>query len=267
LVSPTPSEIERAASILCGSRLSRKRFESFPDGWKPADEVEAYAIQDALHRELNGNGWGRVVGHKIGCTTKVMQAYLGIENPCAGGIFDSTAQHEVGHFQIPSGLRVGVECEIAVLIGRDVSHREAPFHPTDLETAVEGCMAAIEVVEDRYVDYPALDTPTLIADDFFGAGCVLGPTRNDFRVADLSNVTAQMWINGAEVGAGKGTDVLGDPLLALAWLADSLAKRGQGLRRGEFVLLGSLVQTHWVQPGDEVDIRNNPLGGAQAIFT
>jgi 2-keto-4-pentenoate hydratase len=260
------SQIDRAASVLCQSRLSRKRFESFPDGWKPADQAEAYAIQEALHRELIGKSWGRVVGHKIGCTTKVMQAYLGIENPCAGGVFDSTAQRQVGHFQIPVGMRVGVECEIAVVIGRDLAPEDAPFQPSRLGGAVEGCMAAIEVVEDRYVNYEALDTPTLIADDFFGAGCVLGPVRKDFSASELSNVTAKMWINGVEVGAGKGTDVLGDPLRALAWLADSLAERGHGMRQGEFVLLGSLVQTHWVQPGDEVVIRNKPLGDAQAFF-
>jgi 2-oxo-3-hexenedioate decarboxylase/2-keto-4-pentenoate hydratase len=263
---PASSQIDRAASILCRSRLSRERFDRFPDGWKPADEAEAYAIQEALHRELSGNNWGRVVGHKIGCTTKVMQAFLGIENPCAGGVFDSTAKHQVGHFQIPAGLRVGVECEIAVVMGRDLAPEDAPFQASDLDAAVQGCMAAIEVVEDRYVNYPALDTPTLIADDFFGAGCVLGSVRKDYSASELSSVTAQMWINGVEVGAGKGTDVLGDPLRALAWLADSLAERGQGLRQGEFVLLGSLVQTHWVQPGDEVLIRNNLLGDAQTLF-
>lgn len=262
---PVASQIDRAALILCRSRLNRQRFSTFPDGWKPTDEAEAYAIQDSLHHQLSGS-WGRVVGHKIGCTTEVMQAYLGIRNPCGGGIFDSTVRHGVGRFEIPAGLRVGVECEIAVVIGRDLALSETPFRPSDLEAAVEGCLAAIEVVEDRYVDYPSLDTPTLIADDFFGAGCVLGPTRTDFRASALSSVTAQMSINGVEVGAGKGTDVLGDPLRALAWLADSLAARGRGLHQGEFVLLGSLVQTHWVQPGDQVVIHNNPLGDAQAFF-
>jgi 2-keto-4-pentenoate hydratase len=260
------SEIDRAAAVLSRSRLSRERFGSFPDGWKPADEAEAYAIQEALHYQLSGT-WGRVVGHKIGCTTKVMQAYLGIKNPCAGGIFDSTVQHRAGYFQIPAGLRVGVECEIAVVIARDLSPIDAPFDPSELEASVEGCMAAIEVVEDRYVDYPALDTPTLIADDFFGAGCVLGSVRTDFKASALSSVTARMSINGVEVGSGKGTDVLGDPLRALAWIADSLAARGQGLKKGEFVLLGSLVQTHWVKPADEVVIHNEPLGDAKASFT
>jgi 2-oxo-3-hexenedioate decarboxylase/2-keto-4-pentenoate hydratase len=182
-------------------------------------------------------------------------------------VFDATVHQEVGHFSIPSGLKVGVECELAVVIGQDLLADQAPFGLATLAGAVEGCLAAIEVVEDRYVDYKSLDTPTLIADDFFGAGCVLGSVVTGFSPSELSSVTAQMWVDGVEVGAGRGTDVLGDPLNALAWLATSLAERGRGLKRGEFVLLGSLVQTHWVQGGNEVVIRNDPLGEAKALFT
>jgi len=260
-------QIENAATLLVESRVNRQRFAGFPASCKPADEAEAYVIQEALHRKLSVHGWGRVVGHKIGCTTKVMQEFLRIGNPCSGGVFDSTVNHGVGHIQIPSRLRIGVECEIAVVLGEDLSPDDAPFEQARLIAAIGGCLAAIEVVEDRYINYQSLDTATLIADDFFGAGCVLGPVVKGFNPSELSSVTAQMLINGVEVGTGRGTDVLGDPLNALAWLATGLAQRGEGLRRGEFVLLGSLVQTHWVEPGNEVVIRNNPLGEAQAFFT
>jgi 2-keto-4-pentenoate hydratase len=128
-------------------------------------------------------------------------------------------------------------------------------------------MAAIEVVEDRYVDYPSLDTPTLIADDFFGAGCVLGEEAEGFNPFELPEVSAAMLINGQEVGAGVGTDILDHPLDALVWLADSMAERGFGLHQGEFVLLGSLVETNWLEPGDEVVVVNEPFGKVRATFT
>ncbi len=75
-----------------------------------------------------------------------------------------------------------------------------------------------------------------------------------------------MLINGKEVGAGVGTDVMGEPLDALAWLANTLARRGRHLRAGEVVLLGSLVQTHWIETGDEVLIQNDPLGSASLLL-
>jgi 2-keto-4-pentenoate hydratase len=195
-----------------------------------------------------------------------MQAYLGIHSPCAGGVFDTTVNHESGRFAIPPELRIGVECEIAVTLGHDISPSAAPVDERVAARAVASCAAAIEVVEDRYKDYPSLRAPALIADDFFGAGCVLGRANPDFKPERLADVTAEMWINGLSVGSGTGSDVLGNPLRALTWLANNLASRGITFRAGEFVLLGSLVQTNWVKPGDEVVIRNDPLGEVRAAF-
>lgn len=257
---------DRAAALLCAHRLQRSPLGHLPADCAPATEAEAYAVQDLLHTRLTESGWGELVGYKIGCTTPVMQAYMGIHNPCAGGVFAPTAAHERGAFQTGRFLRLGVECEIAVQMREALAPAAAPFNRDVVAAAVGGCMAAIEIVEDRYIDYPSLDTPTLVADDFFGAGCVLGRIDADFDPADLAAVTGAMTINGRTVGAGVGADVLGHPLDALAWLANCLAGRDRGLRAGEFVLLGSLVQTHWVERGDEVVVANEPLGEVRAAF-
>ena len=132
--------------------------------------------------------------------------------------------------------------------------------------AVGACMAAIEVVDDRYEDYRSLDTPTLIADDFFNAGCVLGEPVERWRELDLAALRGRMSINGSEVGQGRGGDILGHPLRALAWLANALAARGRALEPEEFVLLGSVVQTQWVAAGDHVEIEIEALGGASCQF-
>lgn len=258
--------IGQAADVLCESRVRRRRFDRFSSDLEPADEAEAYAIQDSLHVRLAERGWGRAIGYKIGCTTPVMQAYLGIHNPCAGAVFDTTVFHRSGRFIVPKGIRVGVECEIAVILDKDLHPSGLPVDEATAADAVARCVPAIEIVEDRYVDYPSLRAPSLIADDFFGAGCVLGEARSDFRPQDLATVAATMWINGVAVGSGAGVDVLGDPMRALSWLANNLIARGITLRAGEFVLLGSLVQTNWVNAGDEVLIRNDPLGEASAVF-
>jgi 2-keto-4-pentenoate hydratase len=263
---PASPAVESAAELLAGLRRSGNRFGGFSSALRPIDEGQAYSIQASLHRRLAGHGWGPVVGHKIGCTTPVMQAYLGIANPCAGGVFDKTVHRGSGHFAIPNGSRLGVECEIAVWMGGDLDS-DRSIDEEQASDAVASCAAAIEVVEDRYVDYRSLGAPTLIADDFFGAGCVLGPAVPDVKVEELASATATMWINGVAVGSGTGADVLGNPLRALTWLANNLVNRGQALRKGEFVLLGSLVQTNWVKPGDVVSILNQPLGEAQATFS
>ncbi len=104
-------------------------------------------------------------------------------------------------------------------------------------------MAGIELVDDRYVDYAALPAPVLIADDFFNAGVVLGTAVPDWRGLDLATIEGVMTVDGTEIGRGRGADILGHPLSALAWLADHRAALGLPLRAGEFVMLGSVVKT------------------------
>jgi 2-keto-4-pentenoate hydratase len=258
--------IDEAAALLCEARLGRARFAGLPDGRRPVDEAEAYAIQDALHTKLVAAGRGPLVGHKIGCTTAVMQRFLGIDNPCAGGVLQPGVQRREGSFRHADFLRVGVECEIAVALARDLPASAAPYGRHNVGDAVGACMAAIEVVDDRYEDYRALDPLTLVADDFFHAGCVLGEPVADWRELDLPALVGRMAINGADVGSGQGRDVLGHPLSALAWLANLGAAHDRPLRAGEFVLLGSVVETRWLAAGDRVEIAIEGLGTASARF-
>jgi len=209
---------------------------------------------------------GEIVGHKIGCTTPVMQAFLSIPNPCAGGVFASTVHHSPAHIRHDRFVRPGVECEIVVRLHEDLPRQRAPFTRDDVSAAVGALMAGMEIVDDRYVDYKSLDTPTLIADDFFDAGCVLGGPVGGWRELDIASLTGVTLINGVEVGRGRAADVMGHPFEALAWLANSLARRGRSLRTGEFVFTGSVVETKWVERGDRVLMRVDELGEVEAIF-
>jgi len=258
--------IERAADLLAQARLERRCFERLPEDCRPADLAAAYTVQDALHARLAAAGCGAVAGHKIGCTTPVMQKFLGIATPCAGDVLAPTVQHQSGTFQHAGFRHVGVECEIAVRLAHDLPAPGAPYAQARVGEAIGACMAAIEVVDDRYVDYRALDTPTLVADDFFAAACVLGAPVEAWRELDLAAIRGRMTINGAEVGAGRGGDILGHPLEALAWLANTRAARGRHLAAGAFVLLGSVVETRWVEAGDLVEVAIDGLGGASARF-
>ncbi len=262
----TPDQVDDAARRLSAGRLQGAVLGALPESCRPTNEVQAYAVQDRLHQRLTAAGLGEVAGHKIGCTTKVMQTFLGIGNPCAGAVFAPTARDRDGRFRHANFRRVGVECEIAVRLGRDLTPAEAPFTADSVADAVAAMMAAIEVVDDRYDDYGALGAPTLIADDFFDAGCVLGAPVGDWRALDLPSAAGSMTINGTEVGRGHGGDIMGHPLAALAWLADSFAGRGKSLGAGEFVLLGSVVETKWVAAGDAVAIEIEGLGQARARF-
>src|ERR1700761_6324851 len=231
-----------AAQIIATARRNRTRLGALSADIAPHDEAEGYRIQRAA-RDLLLPHFGAMVGYKIGCTSAVMQQYLNIPHPCAGSVF-ARGVHDSG-VSMPSDdfVRVGVECEIAVRLGRDLPPSQAPFTAATVADAIEAYHPAIEIVDERYVDWQSLGAPTLVADDFFAAGCVLGKPVPRSAAPDLLDVVGIAFINGVEVGRGTGADVLGHPHAALAWLANHLAAGRKSLRAGQIVLTGSLVQT------------------------
>lgn len=258
-------KILAAAKFIATARRSRAPLAALPSDVVPADEAEGYKVQRALH-DLMRPQIGSLVGYKIGCTSKVMQEYLDIPHPCGGGVFEKGVHDSGVKLSASDYVRVGVECEIAVKLARDLLPPEQPFTAEWMGEAVEAYYPAIEIVDDRYVKWETAGAPTLVADDFFAAGCVLGAAVARSAVPDLLKVAGRAIINGKEAGRGTGADVLGHPHHALAWLANHLAGEGRGLHAGQIVLTGSLVKTVWLSAGDHVRMELDGLGVVEATF-
>jgi 2-keto-4-pentenoate hydratase len=254
-----------AAEIIAAARRGLVPLEPLAGELAPPDLPAGYRIQDALHRLLAADH-GLLVGYKIGCTSNVMQAYLAIANPCVGGIFESRVHRDGVSLRTAGYVRLGVECEIAVRLGRDLTPSGLPFTGASVDDAIDVYLPAMEIVDDRYAQWQTLGAPTLVADDFFGAGIVLGEPVPKALLPDLLRVRGRALINGAEVGCGAAADVLGHPHHALAWLANHLAGQGKHLAKGQVVMTGSLVQTIWVCVGDTAKMELSGLGAVTATF-
>jgi 2-oxo-3-hexenedioate decarboxylase/2-keto-4-pentenoate hydratase len=259
------TDIRSAAEVIAAARRGRKPLAPLPANAAPTTEAEGYRIQDAVH-DLLAADVGARVGYKIGCTSAVMQQYLNIPHPCSGGVFAKTIYDSGVALKARDFVRVGVECEIAVRLARDLVPSEAPFTAEWVAEAIDAYYPAIEIVDDRYVEWETMGAPTLVADDFFAAGCVLGQGVPRSAAPDLLKVVGRALINGEVVGQGTGADVLGHPHNALAWLANHLAAGAKGLRAGEIVLTGSLVKTVWLNAGDSVVMKLAGLGNVRADF-
>ncbi len=255
----TPAQ--RAATILMDQRLAGIPIGPLPSELAPKDMTECYAIQSALNEMLTAGGHGKVVGHKIGCTTPVMQAFVGINHPATGRVFEPTVMHGHGKVSRKRFVKIGIECEVAVRLAKDLPPRAEPYTRESVAEAVGEVMVGMELVDERYTDYRELGVRTLAADDFYNAGCVLGEPVKDWRHLDLANLTGRTWINDVEVAHGNSSLVMGHPLNALAWLANAHGEHGlPGLKAGEFILLGSVVETQWLNAGDRVRIEVSGLG-------
>jgi 2-keto-4-pentenoate hydratase len=259
------TDILAAANTIAAARRARTPLKPLAPDAAPNTEAEGYRIQAAL-RDLLAADFGSAVGYKIGCTSAVMQQYMGIPHPCGGSVFARGVHASPAALRHGDYVRVGVECEIAVRLARDLVPAQAPFTAESVAAAIEAYIPAIEIVDDRYVEWQTIGAPTLVADDFFAAGCVLGQPLARAAAPNLSQVIGRALINGQEIARGSGADVLGHPHNPLAWLANHLAASGKSLRAGEIVLTGSLVKTIWLEPGDAVVMELDGLGRVEATF-
>jgi len=252
------------AAALLAARAARRPATSLPAAQRPADEAGAIAAQVALARRLGGLP---PAGFKIGATARQMQALLGVSNPVAGfmpaaGLHRSGATLAWESFQKP-----GIECEIAVRLGRDLPP-PAPGLAPDRATvagAIAAVFAAIEVVDNRYGDVRAAGKPLMQADQFFHAAAVLGEDAPGWPGLDLAVLRGRATINGALRGEGVGADLLGHPLDCVAWLAASAeAAAFGGLRAGQVVLCGSVTLPLWLDGPAEAVIAFDRLGEVRA---
>src|ERR1041384_7289640 len=196
-------KILAAAKAIATARRGGNPLPALSGEIVPADEAEGYKVQRAVH-DLLLPQTGSLVGYKIGCTSAVMQEYLDIPHPCAGGVFDKGVHDSGGKLRHGDYVRVGVECEIAVRLARDLAPSEAPFTAERMMEAIEAYHPAIEIGDDRYLKWETMGAPTLVADDFFAAGCVLGKPVMRTKAPDLLKVNGRAMINGEEAGRGTG---------------------------------------------------------------
>ena len=242
----------------------RAKLEPLPPGLRPDDIAEAYAMQEQLEILFTPER-GAVAGYKIAITTPVMQRLMGIAHPCGGAIFATMVHGSPARLSCARYVNVAVECEIAVRLAADLPAGRT-YDRDSVAGSVDTCMAAIEIIDDQNADYKQADALNLIANNAWNGGVVLGPARGDWRQRDLAALSGRMLINGEPVGGGVGADVLGHPLNALAWLANTMAERGRPLCAGMVVSTGSIVSTKWPKADDTVTAEIDGLGEAVAHF-
>ncbi len=253
------SKADRAAQFLLEAHRERRKYEALPDDISPATIDEAYDMQEAFQALLAPQR-GAIVGYKIALTTPVMQRMVGFDAPAAGAVFESGVHHSPAAVKAADFVRIGAECEVAVRLTADIPASGAPYGRDGVAAAVGALMPAFELVDDRGADYGNLNFLGVAADNAWNAGVVLGTERADWQGLDLENSRGAMTINGEPAGEGYGRDVLGHPLDALAWLANTLAGRGRELKAGMLVMTGSIVSTKFLNPGDEAAFTFEGLG-------
>lgn len=221
----------------------------------------AYAVQEELTALRVARG-ARVVGRKIGLTSRAVQQQLGVDQPDFGVLFDDMAYPDGAAVPTDRLVNPKVEAEVAFVLDRDLV---GEITMESVRAAVKYAIAALEIVDSRIDgwDITIVDT---VADNGSSALFVLGEDAIDLDHVEPRDVEMSMTVDGVEKSSGKGTACLGDPLEALAWLARTAQSLGEPLRAEQIILSGALGPMVAAVPGQSIRAEVSGLGAVSASF-
>lgn len=238
------ARVQTAAATLIAARNGHEPLEPLPPTAAPLGEAEANAVDDLV---AETSGW-ELRGWKIGCTSEHAQQLLGASGPFAGRVY---SVFDTGVTLGPGDLlsEPHLEGEFAFTMATDLAPTDDGHTRDDVIGAIADVRPAIEIVGGRFRQFIGAPLFDLIADAGANSHLVLGVDVPLEDADSLASTAATMTVDGEETGAGTGAAVLGNPVDALAWLANHLSSRGITLRAGEVVTTGTATQVSPLPPG------------------
>ncbi len=264
MIQMKEADIHFAASTLWQKWQQSIRIRELPEHCRPADRAEGYAIQATL-AELSGQN---VAGWKIAATSSAGQKHIHVDGPLAGPLLENRILENGATISLHRNLMRVAEAEFAFRFRKHLEKRNPPYELSEVLDAVDSMHAAIEIPDSRYEDYTLVGAPQLIADVACAHWFIPGPPANArWRDFDLAQHKVDGYRNGELKSTGSGASVLGDPLIALTWIANELIQFGDGLRAGQIVTTGTCITPIRVEPGDHVRMDFGAFGSIEARFS
>lgn len=255
--------VRRAGEALWQAWDAHVRLPALPDGCMPVSVDDGYAIQDAMVAAsgLPFAGW------KIGATNRAAQAMLRLDGPVAGRLLAPFCHRTPARIPSADFAIRALEPEIAFRLHADLPPRSGGWDAGSVIGAVASAHPALEIPDTRLLDWQRMGAPLFIADNSAAGRFVLGDAVADWHRLDLDALAVRLTVQGALAAEGRGSDVMGHPLNALAWLANHLNARGTQLRAGELVTTGTCSPIRFAEPGDCVVADFGDFGRAEVELT
>ena len=252
---------QKAAEMLLQAERERKPIQQLSTLWPDINFDDAYAVQGLVQGQKIRNG-RRLIGHKVGLTSKAMQRSSQITEPDYGHLLDDMLLNDGARVPHANYCAPRVEVELAFVLDKPL--RGPGILLTDVLRATEYVVPALEIVDAR-VQNPRKIFDT-IADNGAAAGIVIGGRPVGPMEVDLRWVGGIMYVNGDIEETGLAAGVLGHPAMGVAWLANKLSEHGVALEAGHLILAGSFTRVVWAKKGDTVHGDFGRLGGVAVQF-
>ena len=252
---------QQAADILMAAAREHKQAAQLSKTWPDITIEDAYAISTEVARRRIAAG-ARLIGHKVGLTSKAMQRSSQIDEPDYGHLLDDMMIADGARIPHANYCRPRVEIELAFVLGKPLKGPGVTL--PDVLRATEYVVPAIEIVDARVQDPRKIfDT---VADNGAAAGIVIGGRPVGPMDVDLRWVAGIMYCNSEIEETGVAAGVLGHPALGVAWLANKLGSHGVTLEPGHLVLAGSFTRVVFAKKGDTLHADFGALGGVAVQF-
>ena len=249
-------QIASASQTLHDHWRAGTKLDALDDWLRPQDRIEAYAIQAAIERFSTTH----LFGWKIAATSEAGQKHINVDGPMAGRILAETVIPDGGTASMAGNEMRVAEPEFAFRMRADLPSRSTPYTVSQVLDAVDTLHPAIEIPDSRFSDFVSAGDAQIIADNACAHLFVLGPaTTADWRARDLVEERPVTTLRGQQF-VGHGKNVLGDPRVALAWLANELRELGVTLKAGQIVTTGTCHPPLAIQGGDRFEAVFGVLG-------
>ncbi len=259
----TEAERDEAAEALRVAEQTQVAIAPLVQTWPAIDVVDSYEIALRNIRRRLAVG-ATVYGHKVGLSSKAMQEMMGVDEPDYGHLLSDMVYTEESPIPTGSFLLPRVEVEVGFVLGDDLPGEGCTVE--DVLRCTDFIAPAIELIDSRIADWK-IGLADTIADNASSCGVVLGQERVKPDELDVAAIEATLDINGTRVASGTSGAVLGDPTIAVAWLANKVASFGVRLEAGHVVLPGSCTRAYDVKPGDDVVATFAGLGSVHLTFS
>ncbi|MGH7854882.1 MAG: 2-keto-4-pentenoate hydratase [Candidatus Binatia bacterium] len=258
----TEEQVGKEARELYRAEREKSVLRPFTEKYPKIDTGEAYRIQLSLIDLKKADG-AKVVGKKIGLTSKAMQKMLNVDQPDYGHILDSMVLQDGAQFRVSELIQPKIEPEIAFIMDRDL--KGPGVTPMQVMAATRFVVPALEIIDSRIEGWKIKLCDT-IADNASSARVVLGSSSRRVDERDLKLVGMILEKNGDIVQTGAGGAVLGHPAAAVAWLANAVGQFGVSLSAGDIVMPGALCGAVDVGVGDLLQASFDGLGSVSVRF-
>ena len=226
------------------------------------DWDDAYAIQDEIRRRKEARG-NKTVGLKAGLTSFAKMKQMGVETPVFGFVSDYMSIPDGGEVKTAELIHPKVEAEICIVTKAPL--KGPGYHIAAVMAATDFVVPAVEIIDSRYRDFK-FDLKSVIADNTSASRFVIGGRMRDLSELDLRTLGVVLEVNGEVMTMAAGAAVLGNPLAAVAMLANHLGARGQEIPAGTFIMTGGVTEAILVKAGDNVTVRFQDLGSVSMRF-